>query len=193
MAEVGLKVFGGAGGVNGGAPMASGRWYDTNGTAATGSPGGNSRGILTRVLFGAPCTLNGISVDVTVIGQAASVFRFGIFADASGLPGSRIQDFGTVAADALGANPLTISQAVLAQWYWLCVAPQGQTPTLATVRTSNVIPLQSQVGNTVPGGAAAFAAYYFDTGFSGALPSSAGTPTGTLGPANSPAIWLKAA
>lgn len=175
-----------------GPPMSSGLWYNPNGTGTTGNVAQNARAVMTPVLLPA-CTLNGISVDVTVIGDAASKVRFGLYADAAGLPGSLVQDFGTIAADALGANPLTISQGVSAQWYWVCSAFQLMPSVRATVRMANFNIFPARVGIATPGGSNNNVAYYFDTGMSGALPASPGAPTNVMTPSNSPAIWLKAA
>lgn len=193
----GAAVSGGVSGAPPNPPMSTGLWYGANGTTGTGSTGSNGRCVMHRAQFGRSCTLNGIAVDITIVSvTAGAVVRFGMYTDVNGLPTALVQDFGTAAADgSIGVASVVISQAVtVGKWYWVAISEQLMAASIATLRVPTGAPvIPAAVGTATAGGAAMQAGYYFDTGFGGAFPASAGAPSGTLAISNCPSYWVKAA
>lgn len=73
----------------------------------------------TPILIGAPVTIDAVQIFVGTL-IAGSSAELGIYANTSGVPGTLIQDFGTVSTAATGAAIITgISRALTPGWYWL--------------------------------------------------------------------------
>jgi hypothetical protein len=179
---------------NWGPPMSSGKWYTPSSTAGfgAGSAGFNSnRMIFVPVLFGKACTLNGIAIRVTIVGEAGSVCRLGLYTDADGLPSTLVADWGTVPGDAVAVPTLTPSTAVQTGWYWQAIAFQAAATTRPTLSIYQNSPASNRVGDASAGSTSGVNNYFKD-GISGALPATASLD-GTLGLASTPAIWMKAA
>lgn len=133
------------------------------------------------VIFARSATLTGIGISCSTL-AASSVVRLGLRADAAGLPGDLIADFGTVDTSTTGAKSITISQAVTAgTLYWVCVAAQGGAPTLSQT-PSNTTLLR------VPTGISASDGCYYRDSITGALPTTY-TAAGTVGALQM--VWAK--
>jgi hypothetical protein len=176
-----------------GPPMHSGTWYPPFGHTGltTGAIATNARMYLIPYLIGKACTINGVCVDITSAGEAGSVVRLGLFADADGLAGALVADWGTVAGDAIAIPTLTPSTPVQAAWYWVGVAAQLAPTTRPTCRVyqSAVV---NRVGLTNPGTGGSCGAYYNDP-VTGAFPAAASPAVGVVSVVTPPVVWLKAA
>lgn len=105
-----------------------------NRAVTTSNALGNGTMRTTPIYLAAPLTVNQLGVGITAPGDAASVMRIGIYADAGGLPGAVLADV-TVAADAI-AIPMADLPAplrLLPGWYHIGAVVQGVTVTQPTV------------------------------------------------------------
>lgn len=138
-------------------------------------------------LIGRACHLATVGgPDVTVIGDVGGVARHGVFTMmANGLPGSIVQDFGTVPTDAVAIPQLAVSQFLPAAWYYQGVALQLQPTTRATVQCFNTgATVSAQVGPTTPNFSGN--GIYIQDGVAGAFPATITAPVAaamTQGPA----------
>lgn len=83
-------------------------------------------------------TINKIAAEVTTVGSAGSVLRYGLYADdgTGTTPGALLDDWGTIAATSLGLRTLTVGKALTPGRYWLAVVAQGVPVTNPVLRTS---------------------------------------------------------
>jgi hypothetical protein len=177
-----------------GPPMTTGKWYSawaTAGLSATAAGFSNGRMVAIPIQFGKACTLNGVAIRVTIVGEAGSVCRLGLYTDADGVPGSLVADWGTVAGDSVAVPTLTPSTLVSAGWYWQAIAFQAAPTTRPTISVYQTTPVSNRVGDSSAGTVAGVSCYVQDS-VAGALPANFST-AGTLGVGNTPTIWLKAA
>lgn len=129
----------------------------------------------TRLPVAKPCTLDRIGIEVTIVGEAGSLLRLGIYRDDAtqgNYPGSLLLDAGTVVGDVIGRKEVTISQALAVGLYWVVVCAQSAPTTQPTIKmTSGYSPgaggLFSDLSNLFSGGFKENTA-----GTSGALPST---------------------
>ena len=127
--------------------------------------------------------LKALAVDVTVIGAAGSILRLGVRANAAGLPGTLLQDFGGASGVATGVqacSALSTPLSLHTGWYFYTVTPQGFSGTGPTIRTMiNGDPRFPIFATTPTTGQVMFG--YVQTGINGALPASfaAGSTTVT--------------
>lgn len=129
--------------------------------------------------FGAS-VLTSLSTRVTIAGDATSVVRLGIYADAGGIPGALIADAGTVSSASTGYKTISgLSIPLAAGTYWIAVSVQGVL-TLAPNIQSATPPSQVNFKTVTNGGVGILG--WSQTGVSGALPgnvSSSVTEEGT--------------
>ncbi len=100
----------------------AGRYYTMPSFGAAGLLGS-----LNNVLYAMPIY---IGRDITIqklaaqntTGTAGSTVRLGIYANANGIPGALIKDFGTASVAAAGFQTIAGVQAIKAGWYWLALA-----------------------------------------------------------------------
>lgn len=83
-------------------------------------------------------TIDRIGCEVTVVGQAGSVVRLGIYTDAGGFPGTPLLDT-TVAGDAVATPEATVSLTLSAGWYWAASVTQSAATTQPTLRTATTL------------------------------------------------------
>lgn len=115
-----------------------------------------------------------VAADVTVVGEAGSKFRIGIYADnGNAYPGALLSDAGQIAGDSATVQELTISLALGAGLYWIGGAVQSAPTTQPTIRTlSNWTPLVTLgVGTSLPATGGATAGFT-QTGVTAALPGT---------------------
>lgn len=160
----------------------SGLYYGPEGTISTAiaPPAGDLR--LVPIYFPTRRSLDRIAVNVTIVGEAGSVIRLGVYDSLPGesYPGSLLLDAGTVVGDVgTGVKAITIALNVGPGIIWLaCVAQVAATtrPTLQTLSGSDYNGLFGSSAGVINGNTSA----YLQTGVSGALPG-----TFTVTPANS--------
>lgn len=109
--------------------MVAGRFYRPNwniASAASWAGAGVASGAYVPWLARRTGTIDRAGVNVTTAGAAGSVFRLGLFADANGIPGARIVDWGTVPSTAVGVSFLSglTTPIVYGTLYWVYVANQ---------------------------------------------------------------------
>lgn len=124
-------------------------------------------------------TITGVAVHVGTAGTGSTVVRMGLYFDTgSNGPGTRIADWGTVAAITTGAKVISsLSQGIVGgTQYWLVVAVQTVTGTPA-LKTRNISHPQV-VETATPTTLATHDNAYFANGVTGALPSSFGAVGG---------------
>lgn len=123
-------------------------------------------------------TLVRVGIEINGTGDAGSVIRLGLFADSSGVPGSLVADFGTIAADTTtGVKEITISQAVSDAKYWFTATQQGGTvsPTFKGY-TASITNYWIPVDTVAPSGNPPMGVRDGNN-WTGALGGSFGTPT----------------
>lgn len=157
----------------------SGGWHSipAYGGAATITPLLN-RAYALPLWPGRSCSLTSIAAEVTLLGVGN--LRSGLYLDNGGVPGSLVQDFGTVATGTAGVKTWTPSPISLRPvLYWLVIAQQGLI-SIGLRSRDTWEPIVSETSAVLSGNRSA---YYVD-GITGALPASFGSIAGTAqGPA----------
>lgn len=153
--------------------MVSGRYYRLpNVSVTTSATLGVGTLRLMPKFIPAPVTLDRLGAEITVVGDAASLFRIGIYADSGSLrPGALVLDAGTIAADSATVQTVTISQLLARGWYWFGGAVQN-TVGQPTVRVSAQMWEANPVDYFGQPGPATNIHGYSMTGVTGALPGS---------------------
>lgn len=134
-----------------------------------------------------------MGAEVTVIGDAGSKFRIGIYADTGNLyPGALLLDAGQIAGDSATVQDITISTLTLGPGlYWLGGVVQTVTTTQPTMRqNANWTPPVVPVASAIPA-ANATAVCYTQSGVTAALPSTFTATVAASG--NVPRIHVRAA
>lgn len=151
------------------------------GSASTSNTLGNGTLRLYPWIVTRSCTLDRLGGDITVIGDAASTVRLGIYADnGSFYPGSLVLDAGTISGNSATLQTITISQALSPGVYWIGGAVQGVTTTQPTVRTMASQTFQPMgLGTSVSTGATVIG--YQESSVTGALPSTFSSTVTTSG------------
>jgi hypothetical protein len=173
-------------------PLTSGRYYfvpNSLNTPIASLGNGNLR--LIPFYVPAATTLSRIGGEVTVVGDAASVVRLGIYADDGTFrPGALVIDAGTISGNSATVQEITINTQLPAGWYWTGGAVQNVTTTQPTVRcVSSYVPQGVDTGTLIPAAAASILGRIM-TGVTGALPANfvdAGTHAGV------PRLFVKVA
>lgn len=132
-----------------------------------------SREVCFPLMVSQAYTLTGLAVEMTVAGASSHVFRAGMRADASGIPGTLLHDFGTVVGTAIavrssgwsaGAISVALTPGTL---YW--ITGTAQVGTVATYRVaSGANPFIGMSTVTLSLGANC----YYQSTITGALPST---------------------
>jgi hypothetical protein len=122
-------------------------------------------------------TIASLFAEYTAAGQSGAVFRFGIWNDASGLPGALVVDAGTVAMDATpGSVEKSVSQTLSPGAYWIGGAMQSAATTRPTLRATNSNALSiTRLGTSLPGAGASGGVWYQNS-VSGSFGTFTGTP-----------------
>jgi hypothetical protein len=135
-------------------------------SSSTSNALGNAAVRVNPWIVTAPITVIRLFAEFTVAGDAASVYRIGIWNHdpATGKPGSLVLDAGTISTGsgnagnvATGGTPgvyeITVSQALSAGVYYLGGAVQGVTTTQPTMRVNqtSVVPQYYPLGTSLPG------------------------------------------
>jgi hypothetical protein len=154
------------------APFQSGRYYLVPQSAASGSSATLGVSVAKAVPFTVPnsCVISRIGADISVIGDAGSLYRLGIYADdGTGRPGALKVDGGTVLGDSATVQEVTVNVALSPGLYWAVGVVQNVATTQPTVRTASTnIMLPLDAGTTIPGAAASNLGFQ-STGVAGAL------------------------
>ncbi len=155
-------------------PKIAGRYFYpvSSGTAGTNSTLGNNNLRLTPFVVSDVLSIDRIGAEITIVGEAGSKLRLGIYSDLDGLPDQLLLDAGQIAADSATVQELVCNLTLGAGVYWVGGVVQAAPTTQPTARvvasTDPPIPLQFTsipgVGNNANGIIAG--------GVSGALPSS---------------------
>lgn len=117
-----------------------------------------------------PVPIDRFGANVTVVGEAGSVFRLGIYADdGSYYPGALLLDAGTIAGDSATVQEKTTFLWLPAGIVWVGGAVQGAPTTVPTMQTVAGVNHATQTSSnaTSSGTTIGFAA----AGVSGALPN----------------------
>jgi hypothetical protein len=122
----------------------------------------------------AAVTLTRLGVDVSVVGDAGSKIRLGLYADTgTWYPGALILDAGQLLGDSATVQELTISQALSAGTIWLVAVGQSITTTAPTIRVaSGFTPrLPLAIGASLPS-ANSLSSSYVQSSVTAGLPST---------------------
>lgn len=138
-------------------------------TIGTSNALGNGTLRLAPVFVDRTITVTRLFADISVVGEAGSVLRLGIYADNGNYPGALILDGGAVAGDSATVQEVTVSQVLAPGLYWVGGAVQSAPTTQPTVR---VINNASPVGHTALPSANTPFVGYGQTGVTGALPAN---------------------
>lgn len=150
--------------------MRLGEWYGAEGANTTIAPANNQ---LCAEPLEVPETypFDQIGVEVTVIGNAGSQIRLGVYYDdGNGAPSALLLDAGTVPGDgSTGVKSINIGVTLMRGRWWLAAVSQNSATTQPTLRAINSP--NPTVGASSPSQAASVA-YAHNIGVSGALPST---------------------
>lgn len=136
---------------------------------------------------GSQQSFNEIAANITVVGTAGALLRYGLRADdGNGAPGALISDFGTVTATTLAARAVTISKTFPTGLLWLTVTAQVAGCTVTAISGW----LVGASGASSVAGAIGGRSAQYQTGVTGALPAT--FTSGGQTP-NAPAIFVRAA
>lgn len=123
---------------------------------------------------GKACTLAAVAAEVTLLGVGN--LRSGLYADDGGVPGTLVQDFGTVATGIAGVKTWTPTPVVLRPvLHWLVLVQQGLINVGLRARDT-WDPMISETSAVLSGNRTA----YYRGGVSGALPASFGAIAGAV-------------
>ncbi|HKX73157.1 MAG TPA: right-handed parallel beta-helix repeat-containing protein [Candidatus Saccharimonadales bacterium] len=159
-------------------PMPPSGWYFfpvSQAAASTNATLGN--GTLRLVPFYLPqaTSISRIGSEISVVGQAGSLLRLGVYSDNLGLPGSLLLDAGTIAGDSATVQEITLGSplALGAGWYWVGGAVQNAASTQPTVRVTSGVTTPILLGalQSMPGSSATTSGYSA-SGVTGALPGT---------------------
>jgi hypothetical protein len=128
--------------------------------------------------------LTRLAAEVTIVGEAGSKIRLGIWGDdGTGYPGALVVDAGQINGDSATVQEATINVTLTPGTYWLGAAVQTVTTTQPTVRTVGAgnpphIPLAG--GSTLPAAGALILGVSVGgaTGAFAATYPAGGSPTG---------------
>jgi hypothetical protein len=125
----------------------------------------------TGVMIDRPCSLANMNANITVVGSAGAVLRYGIWKDVNGKPGDLLYDLGTVTGTVLGnreiVGPWTILQPGC---YWFGVVEQGAAGTKVTITQFFNIP-NPMFGNTDLVWTVVYGGWVSVSTYAGALPT----------------------
>lgn len=174
---------------------AAGAYVYPHSPLAVGTSATLSNGALrvTPWLLRTSVSISRIGSEVTVVGDAGSKLRLGIYADTgNAYPGALVVDAGQIAGDSATVQELTVAVTLRAGLYWIGGVVQAVTTTQPTVRTQsggNLDVLLSP-GTSLPSAGSTVAGYN-QTGVTGALPA---TFSSTVAPvASAPRLFVKLA
>lgn len=133
-----------------------------------------------------------IGGEITVVGEAGSKLRLGIYADnGTGYPGALVVDAGQIAGDVVATAELTVALTLDPGLYWIGGAVQSVVTTQPTVRvSSNWTPPILLRSGSIPSGGALLSGYS-QTGVTGALPANFTTTVSGAG--SIPRVFVRAA
>ncbi len=164
--------------------VSTGRWhFDGAGSAAQGPTIVVSRAYAVPIWPGRECTLTDVCMNIGAAFSSPGTVRGGLFAShaTTGLPTILLTDAGTF-VEATGTKSWTGLTNVLAPtlYYWVVTAQDGSggTPTWSSRNWSN--PLITESNGSAPNPNTQRSAHYTDTGFTGAYPTTYGTPAGVV-------------
>lgn len=165
--------------------VASGRWHhDGPGSPAQGPTLTAGRAMGSLLWVGRPCTLTGIAINVGATFTTPGVIRAGLFTvnTTTWYPDALITDYGTVTEATGTLSGWTVSSALTTRNpYSLVLTWQGGVTGTPTASSRNIShPLIIDPSGSAVNPNTNRTAYYTDTGFSGAYPSSFGTPAGIM-------------
>lgn len=122
--------------------LVSGRYYRMPNCNLTSS-GSLTTNLLRVVPAFVPNTITvaKIGAEITVVGDAGSKLRLGIYDDNGGRPGSLVLDAGQIDGDSATVQEITDGVTVLygGRWYWFGGVVQSVSVTQPTVRITNNI------------------------------------------------------
>lgn len=169
--------------------VASGRWHvDGMGSGAQGPTLQAGRAMGSPLWVGRTCTLVGIAINIGATFTNVGTIRAGLFTmnTTTWYPDALITDYGTIVEATGTQSGWTISSALTPRNpYAVVLTWQGGTLGTPTASSRNIShPLVIDPSGSAINPNTNRTAYYTDTGFSGAYPSSYGTPAGIMvGPA----------
>lgn len=157
---------------------ASGQYICLDGQSSLGTSASQVNGNMRLAPFYIYSTISiaRLGLEVTVVGDAGSKLRIGIYADSgSGWPGALALDAGQVAGDSATSQEIVLGSALalVPGWYWAGSATQSVSTTAPTFRAVNTdgrtlfIPFGTTI---VSSGQTALGA--LQTGVTGALPAT---------------------
>lgn len=157
----------------------TGQYYGIPGPRTTSAA--NTNGSLTWFPFRCDSThtFTGIACEVTSAGGTGAVVRLGLYADASGKPGTLVTDYGTIDATSTGRKAITgLTIALTPGWYWLAAVVQGTPTPVPTMRVAGATILE---GAPIQNGVQSGGGWNESTSVTGALanavtPGAAGSP-----------------
>lgn len=155
----------------------AGQYFFPNSESSSGTSVtlGNGNLRVTPWLLETTVKIDRLGGEVSVVGDAGSKIRIGVYADTgNAYPGSLLLDAGVIAGDSATLQDITgLSLTLAPGLYWLGGAVQLVTTTQPTVRTLSgyAPPVSFGFGTSAPG-ANSTAFGYTHTGVTGALPAT---------------------
>ena len=122
-------------------PLAAGRFYCAPNSRAASGTISNNVFRCSPFYISNTVTITQLGADVSVVGEAGSKLRLGIYADdGNGRPGALVLDAGQVAGDALGNQLVTgLTTTIGPGYYWFGIATQSAPTTVPTIRLAGAL------------------------------------------------------
>lgn len=163
--------------------ISDGKWHvDGQGSGAQGPTIVANRAYAVPFWPGRRCRLTNLSMNIGVAFTTPGTIRAGVYATLStGLPGALVTDFGTVAETAATKEWASLTTDLDPSLYCAVLVPQGGstgTPTWSSCNIRHPLVFETNASAINPN--TNKTAYYSDTGFTGALPATFGTPAGII-------------
>lgn len=160
-----------------GGTKGSGNWWLNQSGSTTTQAAGSLYNYLILAAFYIPetVTVDRVAVHVSVLGSGD--IRLGLYAHdpTTGRPSSRLADWGLVSTTTTGIKELTISHTFNKGWYWFanCWQTSNTTAHTWTANPLNTLNIPVFIGTSSANMSSSRGTSYYNTGVTGALPSSA--------------------
>lgn len=151
-----------------------------------------NRGYMVPIVLGESVTFDRIAVTVAGSATAGSTARLAIYSsNSSGVPTTRVADYGTVDTSTTGAKSITISQTLSAGIYWIAISCSSTTPLFLSIG-NNSAPQRDIGASSVPTSTSTNGIIWYADLSGGTYPATITATRNNYG-SDSPVAWLRKA
>jgi hypothetical protein len=116
-------------------------WCNSPSSQTASAPSNNTMRVSAWIVPN-PVRITSIGVSVSIVGEAGSKVRLGIYADdGTGYPGALVLDAGQIAGDSATVQEIAINQQLVSGLYWVGAAVQSATTTQPTINCVAASPI----------------------------------------------------